>query len=184
MKRVIAALALVALVGCGGSRPPRAGNDGADARSAPLGNGFYSILGQSEDEAEARKAAGREEYRMLPYDHVYTESSGEPREWVALSPAPYVPFVCDGPPEMGVSEKGFASLSIALAPENAKLLEDFTREHLNQHVAIVIGGEVITTHTVRSVITGGKIQITRCHDNACEVLKTRLLEQPAGGGTR
>ena len=164
--------AMVALLGCAGSAP-RSGD-----AAAKLANGFYAVLGESEIEASADSAAGTAAHVLLPYDHIYTDTPDEPRVWLALSPSPYVPLVLTGPPDIGVSEKGFASLSIALAPENTKLLEDFTREHLNGPVAIVVGGEVVTKHKIKSVITGGKMQITRCTDNACEVLRTKLLEQP------
>lgn len=160
---------------------------------ARLEDGFYAVIGQSASEAGADSAAAGaaaaaatgaaaagKKHLLLPYDHIYTADPEEPREWLALAREPYVPLLLDREPELGMSEKGFASLSIALDPKHTALLEQFTRDHLNQSVAIVIGGEVVTKHTIKAVITGGQLQITRCTDNACEVLRTRLLDRVSG----
>ncbi len=68
-------------------------------------------------------------------------------------------------------------LGVALKKEYAALLEEFSRAHLDGKVVVVLDGEVITMHKVRSVITGGKFQLTRCYDDACEVLLSKLLEK-------
>ncbi|MBK8233489.1 MAG: hypothetical protein IPK72_23660 [Candidatus Eisenbacteria bacterium] len=182
-RRATAALILIVVCGsCAGGR-----RAGVPAR---LDDGFYAVLGQAASEAGADSlaaaavatgaAAAGQARLLLPYDHIYTPDPEEPREWLALALEPYVPLLLDREPELGMSEKGFASLSIALDPKHTALLERFTRDHLNQSVAIVIGGEVVTKHTIKAVITGGQVQITRCTDNACEVLRTRLLDRVSG----
>jgi len=57
-----------------------------------------------------------------------------------------------------------------------KRAEAFTRAHQGGRMAMVIDGEIVTLHKVRSVITDGKVQITRCTDNACEVLRSKLAK--------
>jgi hypothetical protein len=32
-------------------------------------------------------------------------------------------------------------------------------------------------HKVRSVIDGGRMQITRCRDNACELIRSKLMNE-------
>lgn len=151
------------------------GNGGTEP-AISLPNGMYAVVAEGSDEATASTAAGTAAHVVLINDGRYTGSTIDPPEWLALSPDPFVPFVLASDPELGQSEKGFASLQLSLAPQNAKILKDFTQEHLNGTVAIVIGGEVVTRHKVKAVITGGKLQITRCADNACEMLRTKLLE--------
>jgi hypothetical protein len=41
---------------------------------------------------------------------------------------------------------------------------------------MVVDGEIVTVHKIRSIITGGKVQITRCTDNACEVIRSKLVK--------
>jgi hypothetical protein len=37
-------------------------------------------------------------------------------------------------------------------------------------------GEIVTLHKIRTVVTGGKLQITRCTDDACVVIRAKLMK--------
>jgi preprotein translocase subunit SecD len=69
------------------------------------------------------------------------------------------------------------SESLTRSEEAAADLERVSREHLGQTVALVVDGEVVTMHKIRSVISDGKVQVTRCTDNACQYLYTRLTKE-------
>jgi hypothetical protein len=81
-----------------------------------------------------------------------------------------------GPPNAQRDDRGWTSLNVTLAPQHVKALEHFTRAHLDSVVAIVIDGEIITMHKVRTVIEDGKAQITRCSDDACRSLLLKLAK--------
>lgn len=85
-----------------------------------------------------------------------------------------MPLILAGPPDARTDGGGRTLLGVTLARDQVKRLEDFTRAHLDGKVAIVIGGEIVTIHKVRSVIQDGKAQITRCNDDACKTLLLRL----------
>ena len=72
--------------------------------------------------------------------------------------------------------QGKSILSVSLTRTNAEKAEAFTRAHLGGKIAMVVDGEIVTLHKIRSVITGGKLQITRCKDNACEILRAKLVK--------
>jgi preprotein translocase subunit SecD len=63
---------------------------------------------------------------------------------------------------------------LKLEPKSAKALEGLTSEHLGKEVAIVLGGEVVTTHKVRTVIKGGDVQISSCTAGAGDFLLKQL----------
>jgi hypothetical protein len=149
----------------------------ASARSAPrsagLANGVYAVL----KEGATREAADSESgpHTTLVYDQKYSEADRDtPPRYIALGTSSFVPLILAEPPEARKDDRGFTLLNVRLAPDQAKRLEEFTRTHLNGQVAIVIGGEIITMHKVRAVIEGGRVQITRCTDDACQVLKLKL----------
>lgn len=73
-------------------------------------------------------------------------------------------------------ENGFKKLDLSLTNQSAKDLAQFTEKHLNKTIAIVVGGKALSKHQVKTVISGGKLQITRCTDNACEQLKYELKD--------
>lgn len=67
-----------------------------------------------------------------------------------------------------------SQLHITLSDKYSKKLETFTTKNVNNMITIVIGQKAITKHVIREPISGGKIQISRCTDNACEILLTEL----------
>jgi preprotein translocase subunit SecD len=75
---------------------------------------------------------------------------------------------------------GRIRLQVALAAEEIPTLETFTRRHVGGRAAIILDGEIVTVHKVRSVIPDGRLQISRCSDRACERIMAKLLaERPA-----
>lgn len=153
--------------GTAAKRP--AGNGGA------LAKGVYAVLREGLTREEAQP--GKVPHAILLYDRKYSESDrNQPPKYVALDTSFFVPLDLAGPPETRKDDRGWTLLNVALAPEHVKTLETFTRAHLGGRIAIVIDGEIVTMHTVRSVIEGGRVQITRCHDDACEVLRMKLAK--------
>ncbi|MDM7916847.1 MAG: hypothetical protein ACE15D_06100 [Candidatus Eisenbacteria bacterium] len=152
--------------------------DGPGARTAaslPLRDGLYPVLWESANaDSAALRAPG---HVVLPYDRLYTGSKErEPRTWLAIDTTSTVPLLLEGEPEARADETGRALLSVTLAHEQVGPLESFTRDHLGRPVAILLDGEVVTMHKVRTVIQDGRMQITRCDSNTCEVLRSRLLD--------
>ena len=46
-------------------------------------------------------------------------------------------------------------------PDAANAMKELIRHNVGQNIAIVIGDEVVSTHTIRESITGGKVKISR-----------------------
>jgi hypothetical protein len=142
--------------------------------SAPLADGMYAV----KRDAATAEAAGvpGEPARVIRYDR--RSASGEPEEprYLALQTSPFVPLILEVPPDIREQSDGRTYLSVALAQGYVKTLSDFTRAHLGGRVAIVVDGDVITVHKVRSPIDNGKMQITFCKGNACELIRSKLME--------
>jgi preprotein translocase subunit SecD len=94
--------------------------------------------------------------------------------FVALSTEHFVPMNLAQKPTKKLDGQGKKQLLLELAKGQVVPLETFTRENCGRSVAIVIGNQVVTIHKVREPILGGKMQITRCTDNGCDVLYTQL----------
>ncbi len=141
----------------------------------PPANGIYAVLaeGLTREEARVEKAP----HAILVYDRKYSEADrNAPPRYVGVDTSRFVPLVLAGPPQARKDERGWTLLSVKLAPEHVKPLEEFTRTHLGGTVAIVIDGEIVTMHKVRTVIRDGEAQVTRCTDNACETLRLKLAK--------
>jgi preprotein translocase subunit SecD len=143
------------------------------AETGALRNGLYHVLWEAASADSANLVASGQV--VLPYDRKYTGSTEtEPRTYVAIDTASLVPLILEGQPEARQDETGRALLSVTLARRYAKDLEEFTTKHLGERAAVLLDGEVVTMHKVRSVIREGKLQITRCDGNTCQVLRARL----------
>jgi hypothetical protein len=138
-----------------------------------LRDGVYPVLREaaSADSAHDPERA----HVVLPYDDRYSEpAERSPRTYVALDTTSWVPMILEGSPERRPDGSGRTLLGVTLDRRYAKLLEAFTTRHLGGRIAIVLDDEIVTMHKIRSVIREGKVQITRCDDNACEVLYSKL----------
>ncbi len=92
---------------------------------------------------------------------------------VVLDTANFAPLVVAGKPEVNRGPRG-SWLTVQLAPEAVKRLEDLTQSHINRPIAVVVGDKILSAPTVRSVITDGKARVTPCEDESCETLLREL----------
>lgn len=140
-----------------------------------LQNGFYPVSGEAATRSEALKenhACIALIYDGKDVDSTYLSSP----QFVAIDTSSFVPLILAGSPTALKDGSGRTLLGVTLAKKYVGRLETFTKAHLGGKVAIVLDGEIITMHKIRSVISEGKIQITRCYDNACEVLLSKLTK--------
>jgi hypothetical protein len=164
---------------CGCKSPPAGSTNQTHAPTNPpahsLENGAYLILREAHTPQDARVQGVPQ--IVLAYDRRKYSGAppSEPLTYVSLDPKDYVPLTIEGMPEMKSDGQGMSVLTVCLAHRNAERAEAFTRAHLGGQIAMVVGGEIVTLHKIRSVITDGKVQITRCADNACEVIRSKLI---------
>jgi preprotein translocase subunit SecD len=167
------ALLATAIVAPANGPAQSAARPAADPRS--LANGVYAVLraGLTREEVQTEKPP----HAVLVYDRKYSDADkDQPPRYVALDTSSFVPLVLAGQPEAQKDGRGWTLLNVTLAPQHVKTLEDFTRAHLDGLVAVVIDGEIVTMHKVRTVIVDGKAQITRCFDDACRTLLLKLTK--------
>jgi hypothetical protein len=100
-----------------------------------------------------------------------------PSRCVVIDPTSFVPLILGAPPESRHADRGWTALNVTLAREHVKTLEDFSRSHPGGQVDIVLDCEIVTIHKVRSVVTDGHFQLTRCLDDACRIVKSKLEEK-------
>ena len=180
LKPVLATTLVLVFTICGArnsdAQPTNPGSGAVSPAVRRLENGIYSVLGEAPARQDVR-AEGVPQV-VLAYDRrKYSDAPpSEPLAYVAIDLRDYVPLAIAGTPEMKSDERGKSVLTVSLTRKNAERAEAFSRAHLGGRIAIVVDGEIVTLHKVRSVITGGRVQITRCTDNACEVIRAKLVK--------
>jgi preprotein translocase subunit SecD len=144
--------------------------------------GFYLVAAEA-DSADSLHA-GRSDQQVVLYDYRFLLESerGKPR-FLLLSRTPDVSLTLSGAPELiDQGRNGSPELRFELTPESSLRLENLTREHPGGKVALVIDGQPVTIHKIRSTIAGGRFQLTRCSDTGCRMIYGRLLKNRAPSG--
>jgi hypothetical protein len=149
--------------------------------SVQLANGFYAVL-QAHSSRDAVPVSGPG-HTTIMYDGRYGGSiRAESPEYITIGTTSFVPLVLESSPVAKKDGTGWTSPSVTLSRKYIHTLEDFTKTHPGGRVAILLGGEINSMHKIRSVISEGKVQITGCHDKACDILLSRLTQEPSSAG--
>jgi preprotein translocase subunit SecD len=138
--------------------------------------GFYLILAESTAmESVPAQVAGQQ---IVRYDYKYIrQEEKQSAKYLLISKRPNVPLLLARSPEKTMGDDGRTLLFIELTQKAAANLEKLSRENLGKQVALVIDGEIVSIHKIRSVITDGKFRLSRCTDNACEYIYSRLSKR-------
>ncbi len=82
----------------------------------------------------------------------------------------FVPLSLVKAPQSIEQEDLRINLLLNMTDSSGLILAEFTEKYLNKKTCIVIGGKAVTMHK----ITDGRLQISRCTDNACKYLLLEL----------
>lgn len=140
-----------------------------------LRHGLYLVL---RDGTEAECLSAREDSQtvLIHDDRFLEEKSDDPPEYLLLRTVPDVPLVLAFEPERMTNTRGRPELRLALAEQHVESLRLFTERNLGKRVALVVAGQVVSAHRIRAVIEDGRLQITRCDDDACHYIQSTLMK--------
>lgn len=148
---------------------PAAGNQ------VPLANGIYLVLQRSENPQEMSKP-NDEQVILTDQDEFTAAPTDEPITYLLVARRPSVPLLLENAPTKDKDEQGKLFLRIKLAETHVPLLKEFTGKHIGSRLAVIIGGKVVSVHKIRTEIADGRVQISFCSKNLCEVLYVKLTE--------
>ena len=159
------------LCGCVGRSPSVELPEAVAGEDGRLPDGVYASLAES-DTFEGADGIP-ESHEVLEYDGRHIGEM-RPVRYVAVGLRYYVPFRFSSAPALAQGDDELATLCVTLEGRYVRGLEGFTTEY--SRVAVVIDGEVVTIHKVREPIRDGRVQISRCTDDACRVLYGKLVD--------
>jgi preprotein translocase subunit SecD len=141
---------------------------------ASVEDGFYRVIRTASGKKDVFPLGAHEQ--VIRFSPDFRENNDEQTRYLVIKIDDFVPMQLAEPPQTELQPDQRKKLLLSLSDQAKAKLTSFTREHLNQLTAIVVGGHALTLHKVRTVIDGGKLQITRCTDNACEKLYVELKD--------
>jgi pectinesterase len=136
-------------------------------------DGVYAVLRDSVKEKEILPLKDGE--AVVVHNQRYLKSDDkQPPRFLVVRVAPDVQPELAEPPKTEKVGDEIVRILLKLQPRAASALERLTGERLGKEIAIVIGGEVVTTHKIREVIKGGEVQITNCAPGSAKYLLSQL----------
>jgi preprotein translocase subunit SecD len=170
MRRSACLLATVFFVA--GSAPAW-GQDKAPESSKKLPDGVYAVLRES---LKVKDVLPLKDGEVLVVNrHKYAKKGDqEPPRYLVVRSAADVDLALAAAPKADKEGEEVVRILLKLRPKAATALERLSTERVGKPLAIVIGGEVVTTHTIRQAIQGGEVQITCCGEGAANYLLERL----------
>jgi len=170
MKRSASLVAAVLFLG---TQAVATSKDKAPPADGKLPDGVYAV--QREGAKEKEVLPLKEGEALAVHRHRYLKKADDqPPRFLVIRFAPEGMLDLAGEPKAEREGDEVVRILLKLRPKAATALERLTRDHLGRHVAIVVGGEVVTMHKVREVIKNGDVQITSCAPGAAKYLLEQL----------
>lgn len=137
-----------------------------------LEDAFYLVHRSNTKTSEILPLASNE--KIITFNQEFLDGTDQKPTYVVVNVEEYVPLNIIEMPKAFRQDNGKSSLNLSLNESSKDDLAKFTKDHLYKTVAIVVGQKALTKHKIKSVIDGGKVQISRCTDDACEMLYVEL----------
>jgi len=146
------------------------------AHQLKVPDGFYLILNEWADTT----GIGPVEGAVIRFSHDFLDDNtkGQPL-FLEVMTSEYVPLILSRKPESVEQKDRRINLLLTMTPGAGRELERFTGKYTGRKTCIVVGGVAVTKHKIREKITGGRLQISRCTDNACKYLLPELEDNLA-----
>jgi preprotein translocase subunit SecD len=146
--------------------------DAKPATPQKLADGVYAVRRDSLQEKEVLPL--KESEVLVVHRHRYAKKDQEAPRYLVVGSAPAVKLELAGEPKAVKEGENVVRILLKLGPKAAAALEQLTRDHQGQQIAIVVAGDVVTMHKVREIIKGGEVQITSCAPGAANYLFEQL----------
>lgn len=153
-------------------------NKAIRANSEQLEDGIYLIHRTGNKSSDILPLMGYE--KIIRFNKEFYEKTDVDVKYVVIDTREFVPIQLKEKPKTEQQEDKRKKLLLSLTDDAGKELKQFTTRQLNQLTTIVVGGEALTMHKIRVVIDSGLLQVTRCTDNACELLFSELKDNVVG----
>ena len=143
-------------------------------QSKTIPDGIYYIVKIDTTEFQIDTLSSNE--LSINFSKMFEDYNSEEYLKLIIDTTEYVPLELEAAPVAEKQTEFKKKLLLSLTQEASEKLKIFSKKHVLDRVAIVIDGEALTMHKIKEPITSGQLQITRCTDNACELLNVTLKD--------
>ncbi len=141
-----------------------------------LEDGFYIISKTANDKNSLMPLANTQ--RIITYNKDFYDPTDD--KFLVVETADFVPLSLKEKPTSELQKDNSQNFYLTLNDIAKTKLEQFTTLNLYKTTGIIVNGEAYTKHKIKSVIDGGKLQITQCTENTCRVLYDQFDDNVIG----
>jgi len=144
----------------------------SQSHSKPLDDGFYLVAKKISDTV-TMKQPNDGSLAFVRFNPLFIENAPDNTQALLVYAINFVPLELAKEPQLvdGGKQK---KLELSLSKLAADKLAAFTTDNLMKEATLIVDGQALTVNKIRAAITGGKLEITRCSDNACEKIQVQL----------
>ncbi len=143
-------------------------------QNQPIPDGLYLIT--NVDTLATELSPLSENEKEVFFSDIFDDYNSEEFLRLVIDTTKYVPLELEEAPKTEQQTESKKKLLLNLTQSASDQLKTFTTEHVMNLVVLVVDEEAMTMHKIREPITSGQLQISRCHDNACELLFVKLKD--------
>ena len=145
----------------------------AEADKPP--DGIYAVLKTVENRSDLKTPEPRQ--RIVKYARHTRWGETDPAiSFLLLRAVPDVPLRLATDSVTVKDGADGERLNFRLVDESVDRLSQFTAKHIGDKAALILDGHLVMVATVRSVITGGEMQISFCGEGSAEQLAGKLRQ--------
>ncbi len=125
---------------------------------------------------DTTKIKSKDASGSVHFNSLFVENAPEGAKALLLDTNNFVLLELASEPELIPQTENKKKIQLSFSRLASDRLASFTSNNLMKQATLVVDGEALTVHKIRAAITGGKMEITRCGDNACERIYATLKD--------
>jgi len=149
-------------------------NEAISSNNIKLEDGIYLIHRKGDNSKEILPLTDNE--KIIQFNKEFIEKTDPDPKYLVINTKEFAPLLLKEKPTTEVQTPERKKLMLTLNEEGKERLKEFSAKNLYKSTTIVVNGEALTMHQIKEVLVGGFLQITRCNDNACELLYFALQD--------
>lgn len=139
-----------------------------------LKDGLYLVAGIVSD--STRTETKNKQKVLVHFNKQFSENAPENSSALIVYTDNFVPLELNKEPELLKQNDAQKTIQLSFTKLASEKLAAFTSHNIMKEATLIVNGEALTLHKIRAAITSGKMEISRCGDNACEKIYVELMK--------
>jgi hypothetical protein len=143
--------------------------------STRLKDGLYLVAEVVKDSTQSIET--NRQNAFVHFNKLFLKNAPKDATGLVVYTNNFVPLELEKEPELVQQAENKKKLQLSFSRLASDKLTGFTSNNIMKQATLIVNGEALTINKIRAAITDGKMEITRCDDNACETIYAQLKDK-------